>query len=188
MVKDMKRLCSALAAALCLSATLPLAATSALARRQPAAAITVGTNVVDDAGNPVGNIVSIEGSDVIVRTDRHEARIPRSSLWVNRGRVVLSMTRAQLNAAVERLAPPPVQAQTAPVQLAPGVVVRGAEGAVAGTIEAVEQDAVTLRLTSGQSVNIPRSAVGATAQGGVIGITAEELQRRAEQAAPPATD
>jgi hypothetical protein len=160
---------------------------SVLAPRQSTAGIAVGTNIVDDAGNPVGSIVSIQGSDVIVRTDRHEARIPRSSLWVNRGRVVLSMTRAQLNAAVDRLAPP-AQAQSAPVQIAPGIVVRGIEGAVAGTIEAVEQDNITLRLTSGQSLSIPRSAVGATAQGGVISITAEELQRRAEQAAPPTTD
>lgn len=185
----MKAFCSALAALLCLSATPSLAAMSALAPRQSTPGITVGTAIVDDAGNPVGNVVSIQGSDVIVRTDRHEARIPRSSLWVSRGRVVLSMTRAQLNAAVERLTPPPVvQAQSAPVQIAPGTVVLGTAGAVAGTIEAVGQDNITLRLTSGQSVNIPRSAVGATAQGGVISITAEELQRRAEQAAPPAAD
>jgi hypothetical protein len=96
------------------------------------------------------------------------------------------MTRAQLNAAVERLTPPaPVQAQS--VQLAPGIVVRGSEGAVAGTIEAVAQDNITLRLTSGRSVSIPRSAVGVTAQGGVLSITAEELQRRAEQAVPAAS-
>lgn len=178
----MKLLWSALAAALCLSATFPVAATSALAHGQSTAGITVGTNVVDDAGNPVGDIISIQGSDVIVRTNRHEARIPRSSLWVNRGRVVLSMTRAQLNAAVDRLTPPP------PVQIAPGIVVLGSEGAVAGTIEAVEQDNIILRLTSGQSVSIPRAAVGATAEGGVMSITAEELQHRAEQAAPATAD
>jgi preprotein translocase subunit YajC len=165
-----------------------MAATSALAPRQSTTAIAVGTHIVDDAGNPVGDVVSIEGSDVVVRTDRHEARIPRSSLWVNRGRVILSMTRAQLNAAVERLAPPPpVQAQSQPVQLAPGIVVRGSGGAIAGTIEAVAQDNITLRLTSGQSVSIPRSAVAATAEGGVISITAEELRRRAEQAIPAAS-
>ena len=180
----MKLLWSAFAAAVCLSATPSFAALSALAPRQSAAAINVGTDIVDDAGNPVGSIVSIQGGDVIVRTDRHEARIPRTSLWVSRGRVVLSMTRAQLNAAVERLAPTPAPQAASPVQIAPGVVVRGTAGAVAGTIETVGQDHVILRLTSGQTVSIPRSSVGATAEGGIISITAEELQRRVQEAAP----
>jgi hypothetical protein len=181
----MKLLWSAFAAAFCLSATPSVAALSEPAPRQSAAGIAVGTNIVDDAGNPVGSIVSIQGADVIVRTDRHEARIPRNALWVNRGRVVLSMTRAQLNAAVERLTPsPPPQTASQPVQIAPGVVVRGTAGTVAGTIEAVEQDHIILRLTSGQTVSIPRSSVGATPEGGILSITAEELQRRVQEAVP----
>jgi hypothetical protein len=179
----MKLVRSAVAAAFCLTASPSLASLSALAPTQSTAGIAVGATIVDDAGNPVGDIVSIQNGDVIVRTDRHEARIPRTSLWVSRGRVVLSMTRAQLNSAVDRLTPTP------PVQLAPGVVVRGPAGAVAGTIEAVEPDNIILRLTSGQAASLPRSAVGATAQGAIIGITAEELQRRVEEAAPtPATE
>ncbi|HYD13054.1 MAG TPA: hypothetical protein VEC11_09415 [Allosphingosinicella sp.] len=182
---NMKFISSAVAAAFCLSASPSVAALSEMAPRRSAAEIAVGTTIVDDAGNPVGNIVSIQGTDVVVRTDRHDARIPRSSLWVNRDRVILSMTRAQLNAAVERLAPPPPQqAASQPVQLAPGVVVRGSGGAVAGTIEAVEQDRIVLRLTTGQTASIPRSAVGATAEGAIISITAEELQRRLQAAAP----
>lgn len=173
----------AVAATLILSASPALAAE--LAPRQSRAEIAVGTHVVDDAGNPVGDIISIQGTDVVIRTDRHEARIPRSSLWVNRNRVILSMTRAQLNAAVERLAPPPPpQAAAQPVQIAPGVVVRGSGGAVAGTIESVDQTNVVLRLTTGQTASIPRSAVAATTEGGLIGITVDELQRRLQAAAP----
>lgn len=177
----MKRFWSALAAVSWLCAALPAAAPAAPSPRQSGPAIAVGAAVVDDSGNPVGNIVSLQGDDVIVRTDRHEARIPRSSLWSSRGRLILSMTRAQLNAAIDRLAPAP------PVEIAAGVVVRGAGGAVAGTIEAVQQDHVILRLNTGERASLPRSAVGTNAEGAVISITAEELQRMVDQAAPATT-
>jgi hypothetical protein len=138
--------------------------------------------VVDDAGHPVGEVVSIQGDDVLVRTDRQEARIPRTSLWPRRGRLVLGMTRAQLNAAVDRLAPAPQ------AQLAPGVVVRGTGGALAGTIEEVGPEHVILRLSSGERASLPRASVGVNAAGAVISITADELQRMVERASPAAAD
>ncbi len=151
---------------------LPSPALSGSTPRQAAPAISVGMAVVDDAGAPVGQVESVEGGDVLVRTDRHQARIPRASLRLNRGRLVLSMTRAQLNAAVDRLAPSPVM-----VELVPGVTVRGTGGVVAGTIESVAEDHVILRLVSGVAVRLPRSSVGADAEGGIISVTAAELQQ-----------
>lgn len=167
-----------------LSVAFPAPASSRPAQTQTVPQIAAGMAIVDDGGNPVGHVVSVQGNDVLVRTDRHEARIPRSSLWSSRGRLVMSMTRAQLNAAVDRLTPPP------PVQIAPGVTVRGSGGAVAGTIESMSQDHVVLRLTSGEGVRIPRTSVGSNAEGAFITITAEELRRRLDsvQSATEAPD
>jgi hypothetical protein len=66
--------------------------------------------------------------------------------------------------------------------IAVGAQVYGRDGAVAGQIEAVEEELVTIKLTSGESVRLPRSAVGAGPNGAVLGLSAEELKQLAAQA------
>ena len=164
---------------------LPLASPAAATPSQSARAITVGMAVVDDHGNPVGNIEAVQGDDLLIRTDRHQARMPRSSFRFSRGRLVLNMTRTQLNAAVERMTP------TAPVpsvQIGPGVAVRGTGGAIAGTIESVGQDHVILRLTSGERARLPRASVGTNSEGAFISLTTAELQRLVSAASTNAGD
>ena len=65
-------------------------------------------------------------------------------------------------------APPPPQ-----IELAQGLVVRGASGALVGTIDVVGQDHVVVLLSSGERANLPRAAVATTAEGAVISISAE---------------
>ena len=66
--------------------------------------------------------------------------------------------------------------------LLPGSEVRGRNGALAGHIESVNNDFVTLKLVSGESIRLPRNAVAARAKSAVLGITVPELQAMARQA------
>lgn len=53
---------------------------------------------------------------------------------------------------------------------------KGSDGARIGTLEAVNADAATIRLDSGQRIEVPRTGVVAGADGIVIGVTAAQLQ------------
>jgi hypothetical protein len=86
------------------------------------------------------------------------------------------MTRDQLNAEIDK-----AQAAAA-AQIVVGATVKGAAGATVGTIEALDGQLVTLKLTSGKSVRLPRSAVGGGPNGPVIGLTAEEIEAAAKGA------
>ena len=44
-----------------------------------AQAITVGMQVTDTAGAPVGTVTAIQGDNLVVKTDKHEALLPRTS-------------------------------------------------------------------------------------------------------------
>ena len=52
-----------------------------LAMAAPAAAQSVGMTIVDTAGAPVGTVTAIKGENLQVKTDKHEALLPRSSWW-----------------------------------------------------------------------------------------------------------
>lgn len=169
MEKKMKHAAWAAAAALC---SLPAAAPAVSAAPQAAAAeIVPGMAIVDNGRNPVGRVEAVQGADLIIRTDRHQARLPRSSFTLYRGQLLFGMTRDQLNAEIERTM------AAAQAQIAPGAAVRGAGGGVAGTIETIGPDFIVLRLTAGQLVRVPRSAVAGGSQGPLIGITAAELRQ-----------
>ena len=159
------------AAALCLAAVTPAAAQHA--------GIAAGATVKDTSGGTVGTVARIDGDHYIVKTDRHEARLPASSFTPVDGSLLFGMTQAQLNAAVEQ-----TKAQ-ANAKIAPGAAVSGAAGAKLGTIESVDADFVTLKLSSGALVRLPRSAVGAGADGVVIGLTQAELQAASGEAGKP---
>ncbi len=183
--KNMKRaIWSALAAFCVLSAP----AMAAPARTRAAPAIVAGMAIVDENGNPVGRVEAIRGTDLLVRTDRHRTLIASSAFRRDGRRLVLNMTRAQVNAAVDRVTPPPPAPPAPPLQIVPGLTVRGIGGVIAGTIELVEPDHVILRLTSGELVRLPRSGVGTNSEGAFISISTAELLRRAEAASPSAGD
>ena len=62
----------------------------------------VGSTVKDMVGGVVGIITAVDGADVTVRTDRHEARLPASSMAAHEEGFLIAMSRDQLNNAVER--------------------------------------------------------------------------------------
>ena len=158
---------------------LSLIAGLALAVSAPAAAaIAVGATVKDTKGGEVGTITRVEGGNVILKTDRHEVTLPVSSFTATDEGALFGMTREQLNAEADKAK------AAADSQIVAGASVKGAAGAVVGTIEAVDAQFVTLKLTSGTSIRLPRSAVAGGPDGPVTGMTAEQIEAAAKAASP----
>jgi preprotein translocase subunit YajC len=166
------------AAALALASVAVPAAAQAPAAQAPAAPIAPGTVIKDSAGGEVGTVASVDGQFLVIKTDRNEARIPVTSFTPSNGVLLFGMTRDQLNAEVDK-------AQAASdAKIVVGAPVTGAGGASVGTIEAVDAEFVTLKLTSGGSVRLPRKAVAGGPTGVVTTVTAAELEATAASAAP----
>jgi preprotein translocase subunit YajC len=134
------------------------------------ASITPGMAVVDTKGGAVGSVVSVKDQTVIINTGKHQAAVGISSLTPYKGKLLIGMTQAELNAATEQ------SLAQAAAQIVPGATVKGTGGAVLGTIESLDTDTATIKLTSGESVRIPRSGMAAGADGVVVGLTVDQLK------------
>jgi preprotein translocase subunit YajC len=153
--------------ALALAAAAPLAPAAAQAQ----GAITLGMQVTDAAGGPVGTVAALKGDNVMVKTDRHEALLPKSSFTISQGKLLFGMTRAQLNAEVEKTM------AAASAAIVPGASVKGVSGTVLGLIDTVEGDSVTITLSSGQKIQVDKTALRGNSDGSVTtGFTADQLQ------------
>jgi preprotein translocase subunit YajC len=156
---------------------LALAVPSLPAMAQPAAPISVGMQVTDPSGAPVGTVTAVQGSNLVVKTDKHEVALPKASFTPNEGKLLFGMTQAQLNAEVEK------SLVAADAAIVAGATVKGLQGTSIGTLDKVEADAVTIKLASGQQVRVPRSGIRGNADGSVtVGLTAEQLEAEVAKA------
>lgn len=167
------RLARPLAIAAALAAAIPFAA-PALAQAQ--AGITVGMAVVDTTGNPVGTVIARKGDMITVKTNKHEVPLPAASFTPHEGKLLYAETQAQLNAKMD------AAIAAAAASVAVGAEVKGSAGSVVGTIEAIDTQTVTLKLTSGDLVRLPKNGVAGTPAGPVIGMTDAELKAAAASA------
>jgi preprotein translocase subunit YajC len=140
------------------------------------AGIAAGAQVKDTSGGDVGTVTKVDGQFVILKTDKHEVRLPVASFTAHQGHFLMAMTRDQLNAEVDK-----TQA-AASAKLVAGAAVAGSQGGNVGTIDAIDAQFVTVKLTSGKLVRLPRTAMAPGPNGGVIGMTVEELEAAAAQA------
>ncbi|HEX6219366.1 MAG TPA: hypothetical protein VFZ35_08855 [Sphingomicrobium sp.] len=132
--------------------------------------ISVGMQVVDTSGGPVGTVIGIKGDILTVKTDRHEVALPKNSFTPNEGKLLFGMTQAALNAATEK------SLAEAQANLVAGAAVKGAGGVPVGTIDSIDSQFATIKLASGKLVRIPRSGVVGSSDGAVIGLTAAQLE------------
>jgi preprotein translocase subunit YajC len=161
-------------AALAVGASAQAATQAAPAQAAPAqAGLAAGAQVRDTNGGEVGTITKVDGQFVILKTDKHEVRLPVASFTAHEGHFLMAMTRDQLNAEVDKTK------AAVSANLAAGATVVGSQGSTVGTVTAIDAQFVTLKLTSGKEVRLPRNAVAANATGGVIGMTAAELEAAA---------
>lgn len=143
-------------------------ATPASATAQPES--WVGKSVVDTNEGSVGIVSSYKDGNVYVKTDRHEVPLPASSFTFQDGKLYFAMTREQLNVEYDK------SLAAARASLAVGGPVKGSQGAQIGTIEAIDDQYVTIKLDSGKSIRIPRSGIAGSADGAVIGMTEDALK------------
>ena len=79
------------------------ATTAQPAKPAPAAANwTAGAKVRDTSGEAVATISKVEGESVVIRTDKHEVRLPKTSFAPQGDGFVIAMTQAEVNAEVEK--------------------------------------------------------------------------------------
>jgi len=153
------------------AAALFLAAPLVPANAQASASISVGMQVTDAAGAPVGTVKSVNGDNIVVQTDKHEVQLPKTSFTPAEGKLLFGMTQAQLNAEIEK------SLAAADAAVVAGASVKGLNGAALGTIDTVDAATVTIALTSGKKVQVERNAVRGNPDGSVtIGITADKLE------------
>lgn len=142
-----------------------------------AQSLAAGTVVTDPQGGEVGTITAIEGDTVLLRTDRHEVRLPAASFTATATGALFGVTREQLNADLDRM-----QAQTQQA-FAVGTNVIDRDGAVVGPVTALDAESVTVRIGDG-IVRLPRAALAAGQNGLVVGATLTQLQAAAVPAPP----
>lgn len=155
-----------------------LLTTPALAQK---AGVEPGMQVVDTAGNPVGVITSMKDANVVLKTDKHEVQLPAASFTPSNGKLLFGMTEAQVDAAAEQAV---ADSQAA---IKPGAEVYGMGGALAGTIDSMDDQYVTIKLTTGELVRVPKSGVAAANGKVVVGATAAQLKAGAAQASATPT-
>ena len=155
-------------------------ALAAMTIATPSTAQTAGMQVVDTTGGAVGTVVSVSGDNVVIKTDKHQVALPKTSFTAHEGKLLFGMTQAQLNAETEK------SLAAAAASIAAGATVKGSAGAVVGTIDALDEESVTIKLQSGSLIRVPRSGVAAGGDGVVVGLTAEELEAQASASAAPA--
>lgn len=165
----------ALAASL---AAAPILTTTAIAATP--AEVKPGMQVVDQAGGTVGMVTAVKGDTLVLKTDKHELHLPLASFTANEGKLLFGMTAAQLNQEADK------QLASAAAALAVGANVYGPGGTLAGQIEAIDGELFTVKLTSGESVRLPRTSLAPGANGATLGLSVEELKKLAAEAA--ATD
>ena len=147
------------------------------------AAITVGMQVTDSSGALVGTVVAINGSNLLIKTDKHEALIPRTSFSVSNGKLLFGMTQAQLDAQVEQ------SSAAASKAIVAGATVKGVGGTTVGTIESVADGKATIALQSGKKIAVPEAGLRGNADGSVtIGYTSAQLDALVQGSAPSAAN
>jgi len=132
-----------------------------------------GAKVSDTAGGDVGTVTKVDGDYVVLKTDKHEVRLPKSSFTAHNGGFIMAMTRAEVNAAVEK------SLASAGEKIAVGATVAGSQGGTVGTIDALDDEFATGKLGAGKLVRLPRSALAPKPNGPVIGMTVAELEAAA---------
>ncbi|GAA4003575.1 hypothetical protein [Sphingomonas humi] len=153
-----------------------LASSPALGVVQTPPAIVPGMMVVDPSGATVGTVSSVKGQELIVKTDKHEVLLPVTSFTPNEGKLLFALSQAQLNAQTEQAI------AEANARLVAGTSVYGQAGTLAGTIEAIDDATVTIKLTSGSLIRIPRNGIAPGPKGAILGVSAAELQALSAQA------
>jgi preprotein translocase subunit YajC len=135
------------------------------------AGMTAGMQVTDSTGAPVGTVKAVQGTNLLIKTDKHEALLPSSSFTVSNGKLLFGMTQAQLDTEIEK------NLSAASASIAAGATVKGVGGTQVGTIDSVADGKATITLQDGKKIAVPQQGLRGNADGTVtIGYSAQQLE------------
>lgn len=163
----------------CLAAGTLALCVPQIAVAQGVAAPSPGMVIEDASGGAVGTVATVDSINVTVRTDKYDIPIPTQSFTASGKKLIVGLTRDQLNAAWEK------GLADAAAALVVGAPVKGSAGTEVGTIDAIDAETVTIKLPGGQKVQLPRSGIAGAAGGAVIGVSAEQLEAQIGASAEP---
>lgn len=175
----MKR--SLIAAAIVAASLGPATALAQAPAASAAATPTVGAKVYDTEGNEVGTVETVQGGVVTVNTGTARAGLPATAFAMREKGATISMTKAQLEAAVSGAASESGAAKEAAIVA--DAPIKSSDGVTLGTISKVVGDDVTVQLSSGSSVVLKKSYLGLVNNALTLGMTAEAFNKQAQAGA-----
>lgn len=165
--------------------TAMAAGAPAKAQDAPAAAasgpdLSPGTIVYDSEGAAIGPIASEAGDNVVVTLNEKPVTLPKNAFAKGKKGPAITITVAQLSAAIDQAAA--ANAQALEAALKPGAEVRSANGsAVLGTVKLADASGVVVTTPSGD-VKVPRNAFFVGQSGLQSSFTAEQFAAAMQQA------
>jgi len=177
-----------LAAALATAALSPIAAqaqsaapaSAAPATQQAAVAPTVGAKVYGPDGVEAGTVEKVDAANAVVNTGTKRATLPLAAFGKNEKGLLISMSKAQLEAAVA--AAETKTATTTSSALVANAPVKTSDGVAIGTVQKVEGDNVTLSLSDGKAITVTKQYL-TTAADGSLALTMKSADFKAAVAA-----
>jgi len=177
-----------LAAALATAALSPIAAqaqsaaptSAAPATQQAAVAPTVGAKVYGPDGVEAGTVEKVDAANAVVNTGTKRATLPLAAFGKNEKGLLISMSKAQLEAAVA--AAETKTATTTSSALVANAPVKTSDGVAIGTVQKVEGDNVTLSLSDGKAITVTKQYL-TTGADGSLALTMKSADFKAAVAA-----
>ena len=171
-----------LAAALATAALSPIAAqaqtaapaSAAPATQQAAVAPTVGAKVYGPDGVEAGTVEKVDAANAVVNTGTKRATLPLAAFGKNEKGLLVSMTREQLDAAVE--AATAKAAGNLDQALVAGAALHSADGAAMGKISSVSPEGIVTVEREGGSFALKKDMFTTDAQGVALKLTAAQIQ------------
>jgi preprotein translocase subunit YajC len=160
--------------------TMAPAGTTATTAAAPTAKpdVAVGKKVVDAQGGDVGTISAVQNGVAMVDTGTSKAGVAVGSFAAKEDKLVLGMTKAQLDQAAQgQQATAQADLQAA---LTPGAAISDSSGGSVGKVDAVEGEFVTVATASNVKAKLPKTAFAKGPNGLVIGMTAAQLEAAAK--------
>jgi preprotein translocase subunit YajC len=142
-----------------------------------AVTVTPGTSVVDASGAAVGTVESVTPQGAVVSTGTAKAVLPLNAFAKRDNGLAISMTKAELEAAVSTAAQPKLEI---------GAVVNDTAGGKVGSVESISGDQVTVA-TANAKAALPKNAFAQGPNGLVIAMTAAQLEAAVKAATPGAS-
>jgi|GEM_PF-5713015 len=173
--------------ALAVSSAAPALAQSAAPATAAKVEVTVGAPVYDAQGQQVGTIEKIDGATAVLNTGKHSASLATASFGRNEKGLLVSMTREQLDAAVEAAA---AKSQAGlETALVAGAAVHSSDDQPLGTIKSVSPDGVVSVDRNGKVFALRKDSFTLGANGVRINATTAQIDAAIAQqaAAAPAT-